>query len=80
MVIPFTILYHLQLSSRQRWILYALFSLVIVTISVAIVRVVISSQNMRQTLNVTWLLFLTHVEANTCMPSRTTTIFQNRKC
>ncbi|KAF2662367.1 hypothetical protein K491DRAFT_709738 [Lophiostoma macrostomum CBS 122681] len=65
MVIPFTILYHLRLSPRQKLILYALFSLVFVTISVAIVRVVISSRNMRQTLNVTWLLFLTHIEANT---------------
>lgn len=67
MAIPFAILYRVRLRQRQRLILYAIFSLAVITMSVAIVRAVLSTRGMKSHLDVTWLLFLTHVEANTGM-------------
>lgn len=65
MAIPFAILHRVRLSIRQRLILYTLFSLVVITMAVAIVRAVFGTKVMKQTLNVTWLLFLAQIEAST---------------
>jgi hypothetical protein len=67
MVIPFAILRNVRLSKRQQWILYPLFSLVLVTIIIAIVRAIISTQGMENRLDVTWMLFLNNIEASTGM-------------
>ncbi|KAF2466271.1 uncharacterized protein BDR25DRAFT_268691, partial [Lindgomyces ingoldianus] len=64
MAMPFAILRNVRLSKRQRQILYPLFSLSIVTMTIAIVRAVISTQGMKNNLGVTWMLFLNNIEAS----------------
>ncbi|KAJ4292032.1 hypothetical protein N0V90_009931 [Kalmusia sp. IMI 367209] len=65
--IPFAILSHLRLSLRQKLILYSIFSFELITMFVAIVRVVISAHGISKgkSFQITLLLFLTHIEANT---------------
>ena len=65
--IPFAILSHLQLSRRQKMTLYSIFGFELVTMIVAIVRVVIAAHGIAKNrmFQITLLLFLSHIEANT---------------
>lgn len=65
--IPFAILRHLTLGFKQKIVLYSIFSFECVIILVAIIRVVIAAHGManRRTFQITLLLFLSHIEANT---------------
>lgn len=66
-VIPFAILRHLNLGLKQKMILYSIFSFECVTMLVAIVRVVVAARGManHRTFQITLLIFLSHIEANT---------------
>lgn len=65
--IPFTILSHMRLALRQKLILYSIFSLDLVTMLVAVVRVIISARGMARDkmFQIILLLFLSLIEANT---------------
>ncbi|KAJ4360313.1 uncharacterized protein N0V89_000874 [Didymosphaeria variabile] len=67
--IPFAILSHMRLSLRQKLILYSIFSFELITMLVAVVRVVISARGISRNrmFQITLLLFLTHIEANTAI-------------
>lgn len=67
--IPFALLSNLRLSMRKKVILYSLFSLEIVIIVVAVIRcaIVVSGMTSKKPFDLTILLFLTHLEANTGM-------------
>jgi hypothetical protein len=65
--IPFSILSHMRLAVRQKIILYSIFSFELVTMLVAVVRVIIAARGIARDkmFQVTLLLFLSHIEANT---------------
>lgn len=65
--IPFTILNHLRLNLKQKLILYSIFSFEVVTMVVAVVRVIIAARGIARDkmFQITLLLFLSHIEANT---------------
>ena len=66
MIIPFAIISHVRLSTRQSLALYLLFSLVILTMGVIIARLVISVKSrFDKDLTVALLIFLADIEANT---------------
>ena len=65
MAIPFAILRNVRLTRRQKWILYPLFSLVVVTIIVTLVRAVLSTQGLKSKIDIIWMLFFINIEACT---------------
>ncbi|OAG03911.1 uncharacterized protein CC84DRAFT_1260959 [Paraphaeosphaeria sporulosa] len=67
--IPFAILSHMRLALRQKMILYSIFSFELVTMLVAIVRVIIAARGIARDrmFQITLLLFLSHIEANTAI-------------
>ncbi|CAI6332456.1 unnamed protein product [Periconia digitata] len=68
MAIPYMILRHVRLSTKQKLVLYSLFSLVIITIGVALTRVIVSMKARRQGgLTVSLLVFLADAEAATAL-------------
>ncbi|KAF1998771.1 hypothetical protein P154DRAFT_536085 [Amniculicola lignicola CBS 123094] len=84
MAIPFATLWKVKITVRQRLILSFLFGLTIVTMAVALTRAILSTNGPRKPgLNLTWLLFFTHVEATTsiivaCVVSFRTLFTQDR--
>ncbi|KAF2442766.1 hypothetical protein P171DRAFT_486744 [Karstenula rhodostoma CBS 690.94] len=67
--IPFAILSHMRLALRQKIILYSIFSFELVTMLVAVIRVIIAVRRITtdKMFQVTLLLFLSHIEANTAI-------------
>ncbi|KAF1980382.1 hypothetical protein BU23DRAFT_594612 [Bimuria novae-zelandiae CBS 107.79] len=67
--IPFAILSHMRLQFRQKMILYSIFSFELITMLVAIVRVNLAARGIARdkTFQITLLLFLSHIEANTAI-------------
>lgn len=68
LAIPFAILSHMQLSLRQKVVLYSIFSIEIITISVAFIRVAIAAHGFakeQKMFQISLLLFLSHIEAST---------------
>ncbi|PVI00871.1 hypothetical protein DM02DRAFT_655000 [Periconia macrospinosa] len=68
MVIPFMILSHVRLSTKQKFVLYSLFSLVLITMAVCLARVIVSMKaRSKRGLTVSLLVFLAHLEAATAI-------------
>ena len=65
--IPFAILNHLRLTLKQKLILYSIFSFELITMMVAVVRVILAARGIAtdKMFQITLLLFLSHIEANT---------------
>lgn len=65
--IPFAILSHMHLHLRQKLILYSIFSFELITMLVAVVRVIIAARGFSKDamFHITLLLFLSLIEVNT---------------
>jgi hypothetical protein len=65
--VPFVVLSNMRLSRRQKWVLYSLFSLEIITVLVAIMRCVLVAVGMSaMKMDLIVLLVLTQIAAATC--------------
>lgn len=64
MSIPFLVLRRIQISTRERVVLCAVFSLVIITMIFALVRAIVTTVGVKRQIDPLWMYLWTSIELN----------------